>query len=339
MDIAAYSAALPAAVMATVIVSVGSTDGVLTTATVLRTMAVENPSVVFTQAFQVHQLDPTTWGEPGQRVVFVDLAVNNGNEEMTEEFVRRIVEAGHVLVGIVDEHDAAAWRRVLGKVSIDFESLLVKPMTATSSGAVLYSFLGAALMRAADMADGGVFGQKDGTLQERIAWYTNAPIKAAAFDNRRREYITRHFALHTEPDEIIIGWAEEYEEMERNLPILLHAAIVEKDLVTIDARGKRIDATAVMKAGYALGTVVHLLHDHQPGHSFGVNQDAGIDILTLLRGAGIQCTGFALKANVADEHAEAAVVAVQRLRDSLLLLSERETSGAPLNRGARCWHV
>src|SRR2546429_8222966 len=95
------------------IVAVGSVDGVLTAAALLRLIGNADVPLVFTQAHQVDQIDPVTW-EPSRKVAFVDLAVNNRSHRMTANFVARIRAAGHTIVAVIDEHDREAWFRALG---------------------------------------------------------------------------------------------------------------------------------------------------------------------------------------------------------------------------------
>jgi hypothetical protein len=126
----------------TQIVSVGSVDGICTTAALLRLIGRDNVGLQFAQAFTVDRVDPSTW-PVGQKVAFVDLAVNNRDVYMTADFVSRIRAAGHEIVAVIDEHGREDWLEILGS----FEGLIVEPQsqaegTFKSSGAVLKEFVG-----------------------------------------------------------------------------------------------------------------------------------------------------------------------------------------------------
>ena len=83
------------------ILSVGSVDGVCTSAAVLRnTNAAE---IAFCQAFTVDKVDPASWGE-NRKVLFIDLAVNNRNKSMTVDFLRRVTDAGHQIIQMSVDH-------------------------------------------------------------------------------------------------------------------------------------------------------------------------------------------------------------------------------------------
>ena len=135
------------------IVAIGSVDGILTTAALLRvignpetpmlcSIGIPETSIVFVQAFTVDKVDVTKWAS-ARRVAFVDLAVNNREPAMTASFVECIRAAGHEIVAIIDEHNAEDWLKALGT----FEGLVVEPISGkntdrNSSGALLLSVLG-----------------------------------------------------------------------------------------------------------------------------------------------------------------------------------------------------
>lgn len=197
----------------TQVVAVGSVDGVLTTAAFLRSIGnLKNVGVEFTQAFQVDKIDVARWALSS--IVLIDLAVNNKDESMTADFVRRIQDAGHTISAVIDEHDADAWRRVLGEEV--FSALVVKPQSQKtgpfkSSGAILLDALGdeaddhtRELCQAADAGD-----QMDFTTH--FGGYANKSVKSAIWDNGRRIHLARRFAGNREPDEKIIDWCKEYD--------------------------------------------------------------------------------------------------------------------------------
>ena len=98
------------------IVAVGSIDGVLATAAMLRLIGNKEIPIIWTQAFQVDKIDLSTW-DPNRQVAFVDLAVNNRDKQMTADFVRQIREAGHTIVAICDEHNRDDWEKAYGPLS------------------------------------------------------------------------------------------------------------------------------------------------------------------------------------------------------------------------------
>lgn len=292
-------------------VSVGSVDGVLTTAGALAICGQKKTPIEWTQAFDVGRIDPSKW-ESGQVLVFVDLAVNNRDENMTHDFVRRVLKAGHRIAAIIDEHDGEAWRRVLPKKVYD--RLWVKPVSQKdgrfkSSGALLNSFVPnasedqARLLYAAHLADQMKF--------VGVGEYTNKAIKANISDNRRRDYIARHFAFNTEPDEQIKTWLVEYEEIMANNAMVFDARVeLGHGLVRASAKGLKVDMTNLMAMLYSAGAKVVAMEGEQYSKeaggkilqvSFGTPQ-GGADILSLLQNAMVPASEFANKANVLPEH-------------------------------------
>jgi hypothetical protein len=67
------------------IIAVGSVDGILTLAAVMRFIGREI-DIEFCQAFTVDKIDVDSW-ETNRQVCFVDLAVNNRDPKITENFV------------------------------------------------------------------------------------------------------------------------------------------------------------------------------------------------------------------------------------------------------------
>lgn len=111
----------------TQILSVGSVDGICTSAALLRLISRwggSNVGLQFTQPFTVDKIDPTKWAT-GSKVAFVDLAVNNRDKSMTANFVRRVREVGHEIVVMIDEHSREDWLEVLGT----FDGLIVEPQS------------------------------------------------------------------------------------------------------------------------------------------------------------------------------------------------------------------
>lgn len=321
------------------IVAVGSVDGVLTTAALLRLIgtktlvanegesfadhvqraialaisATDHVGLVFTQAFTVDKIDVSTW-EPNREVAFVDLAVNNRDKAMTAAFVQRVKDAGHKLVAVIDEHDAQDWLDCLGS----FEGLFIRPESQEqgefkSSGAVLAQavpqsmFLCDAQVRElladADKADAMDFSGL-------FASPANQAVKSAMADDSRRIYLARHFAVHARPDSKIQEWIKEYEQI-----LVNHDAIVanQKDLgegiVRVTATGLAVDMTTLMSRLYQTAKVVVLEGEaFVPAKKtkmllvvYGTS-DKTLDLMAVIKATGISpLGGFAQKVNVALE--------------------------------------
>ncbi len=301
------------------VVATGSVDGILTVAALLRVIGNPKVSIEFTQAFQVDKLDPTKW-ESGRQVAFVDLAVNNKAPEMTADFVRRIRDAGHNIVAIVDEHDAEAWGKIVDPVN-----LLIVPVSQAegdinSSGALLLSVLGdevdrqtRELCEAADAADRMDFSTHFGGLANRA-------VKSAIWDNSRRVYLARHFAEHYEPDDVILGWVAEYEEILRTHDeILANCEDLSNGIVRVDCTGKVVDMTTLMGQVYDLPRVKVCLvrgemfnpakKKKEVMASFGT-RIKDFNVLSAVKSAGISAGGFASKANVSLEDEADAIEAI-----------------------------
>ncbi len=308
------------------VIATGSVDGVLTTAAFLRVIGLheEKAGVEFTQAFTVDKLNPAQWPE-GRQVVFVDLAVNNQNPEMTADFVRRIREAGHEIVAVCDEHDADAWKRVLGQEP--FEALIVKPQSqkkgeAQSSGAILLEALGdeaddhtRELCEAANAADQMDFSTHFGS-------YANRAVKSAMGDNSRRVHLAGHFAANREPDEVISSWCAEYEAIiATHEEVLGNREDLGSGIVRIDCTGKKVDMTTLMGQVYDLPEtkaclVIGPVYNKAKGGievmaSFGTRIE-GFDIQAAIQSEGVSAGGFASKANVDLENEKAAIEAVRK---------------------------
>lgn len=308
-----------------VILSVGSVDGVCTSAAVLRN-ADPNADIHFCQAFTVDEMDPTDWGKQ-TNVLLVDLAVNNRDEAMTMDFLRRVKDAGHTVYGVLDEHNAEDWRRAFEAAELSFDDLAIKPVSQDkggikSSGALLLSVLGdeadehtRELCEAADAGDRMDFSTHFGGI-------VNQAVKSKIVDDSRRVYLAKHFDQNHEPDETINGWIAEYEAI-----LATHEEIVEarQDLgdgiVRINAVGKTVDMTTLMKTVYALDYDVLLMEgemfDKTVGAktsqiAFGCKPGLKLDAVATIKAAGVECSGFAAKANVKPEDEAAALSAIRQ---------------------------
>lgn len=309
-----------------VIVATGSVDGILTTAAFLNFVQdYSSPVIIFTQPFLVDKIDLTSW-EPNRQVVFIDLAVDNSpGSTKTADFVRRI--EGHQIIAVIDEHDADAWKGVLGE---KFDRLLIWPKSQkdgfyTSSGKVFKYWVEAMqstfcdphahdLCEAADQADRQVF--------EGIGEVVNKAVKTAIFDNNRREYLTRYFATHTEFDEKIYGWLAEYSEMEIN-----HSAIIAgkvdlgNGIWKISSVGKLADATTLFALCYKAGAKIVVLKNtmfsktkNQKTPMLSIaSSNKSLDILATLQSAEVPASGFASKANLELEEEERAIKVIRKL--------------------------
>lgn len=311
------------------IVSVGSVDGILTTAALMRLVG-EETEVCFTQAFTVDRLPVGSW--EGRRVAFVDLAVNNRDIEMTRRFVAALGENDNQIVAVVDEHDKADWAEILGDEGI--ASLAIKPESQTqkederfgSSGAVLSEALieagvecdmhTSALLEAADQADRGNFDTHFGKM-------ANEAVKSNIRDDARRVHIACHLAESQEPSSEMLRWAEEYQVILANHEEILGAAEDLGDgIFRASALGKTVDMTSLMFAFYGRGVRVIALEGEYfvPTEKrqrvligFGTN-DKSLDLLTAVKEAGLDHTGgFAQKVNVESHHLERAVEAIRQV--------------------------
>lgn len=312
------------------VLSVGSVDGVCTSTAVLRN-ATPNADIGFCQAFTVDKVDPATWGE-ARNVLFVDLAVNNRDEAMTQNFLRRVKAAGHTIIGVLDEHNAEEWRKAFAAAELSFDELAIKPVSQNdgdikSSGALLLSILGneadeqtRELCEAADAGDRMDFSTHFGGV-------VNQAVKSRIADDSRRVYLAKHFARNHDADTTINGWIAEYEAI-----LATHEEIVEarqdlgNGIVRISAVGKTVDMTTLMKTVYELGYSVVLtegeMFDKTAGKkirqiAFGCKPGLKLDAVATIKAAGVECSGFAAKANVKPEDEEAALVAVRSALNAL----------------------
>jgi hypothetical protein len=308
------------------IVSVGSVDGVCTTAAVLRN-ANSACGIEFCQAFTVDRIDPTTW-ESNRTVLFVDLGVNNRDPEMTNQLLRRVVAAGHTIVGVLDEHNHEDWAAAFAAAELDFAGLAIKPVSGkgtslNSSGALLLSLFGdqtdshtRELCEAADAADRMDYSTHFGGC-------VNSAVKSRIGDDSRRVHLARHFATHTNPDATIVGWIEEYEAI-----LVTHEEVLSmredlgNGIVRIDTIGRVVDVTTLMSQLYELGAKVTIIAGEVFNPATGLKEQAisfglppqikGLDLLAKFRAAGLEPRGMAQKATVGPED-EALGIAIVRV--------------------------
>jgi len=321
------------------VLSVGSIDGVCTSAAVLRN-ADPNADIQFCQAFTVDKVDPSTWGEQ-RNVLLVDLAVNNRDEAMTADFLRRLKEAGHTVYGVLDEHNAKDWRHAFETAELSFDDLVIKPVSQDdgeikSSGALLLEYGKAIeqadpyllengfpffdqhtrdLCEAADAGDRMDFASHFGGL-------VNQAVKSKIADDSRRVHLAQHFAQNHDPDETINTWIAEYEEILKSHEEIVVARQDQGDgIVRISALGKTVDMTTLMKTVYTLGYSVVITEGEMYNKSlgkktvqiaFGCKPGLKLDVVATIRSAGINASGFAAKANVEPQDEEAALAAVRQ---------------------------
>lgn len=302
------------------IISVGSVDGVCTSAALLRLIG--DGHLQFTQAFTVDKVDISKWSA-GQRVAFVDLAVNNRDKAMTANLVRRIREAGHEIVAVIDEHSREDWLEILGS----FEGLEIEPQSQTagmfkSSGAVLKAAVGseadAHTVELLDAADAG--DRMDFTT--RFGGVVNQAVKSDIGNDARRVYLARHFAGNMETDATILGWMAEYEPILANhREIIAAKAELGDGIVRVVATGKKVDMTTLMATLYEGGAKVVALEGEQynkaagckmPTVSFGA-ADEKIDLLTPVKIVVPSASGFKSKVNVDPQYEKATLKVVREL--------------------------
>ncbi len=297
------------------IIAVGSVDGVLTTAATIR--IIDNPEVPvsFVQAFTVDKFDVTSLA-PNRNIVFVDLGVNNKDNDMTRSFVDKLTTAGHKIVAIIDEHSRELWQKVFG----NFDDLLIEPEDRNnypSSGSVLRAALyddeiddyTVELCFAAEQGDKMNFNTHFGSI-------VNQAVKSNIADDSRRVYLAKHLSKNYEPDQIISEWICEYERiLETHKEVLLAKVDLGNDIVRVDTIGKKVDMTTLMSELYQTGARVVIVKGEQFNPlkkmkmamvSFGTN-DKNLDLLSIFKGAGVPVGGIAQKANMEPEQGESAL--------------------------------
>lgn len=306
------------------LLSVGSVDGVCTSAAVLRN-ADEGAEVAFCQAFTVDKVNPAGWGDE-LNVLLVDLAVNNRDESMTVDLLRRIHDAGHRVVGVLDEHNAEDWQRVFEAAGLSFEELTIKPVSQEtgdikSSGALLLSVLGdeadeqtRELCQAADAGDRMDFTTHFGGI-------VNQAVKSAIADDSRRVYLASHLAFNREADEKIRGWMDEYRAILANHDEIVAGKVdLGNGIHRVVATGKQVDMTTLMSRLYKEGAKVVVLEGEAYNKalgrktlqiSFGTS-DRELDLLSTIKELVPSASGFAQKANVEPIDEEEALAAVRQ---------------------------
>lgn len=342
------------------VLGVGSVDGVCTTAAVLRN-ACGGVDVEFCQAFTVDKIDPTKW--PANRtVLFVDLAVNNKEKAMTVGFLKRVIAAGHTIFGVLDEHNAEDWKWACGEAGIDFDKLAIKPVSQDkgdikSSGALLLEYLKSKARDLSIADEEGHFRTHKGCscypdtyeyldkqtknlcvaadAGDRMDFSThfgglvNQAMKSNIVDDTRRVYMAKHFAKNYEPDEKILGWVKEYENiLKTHGEVIAVAEDLGLGMVRVDCVGKVVDMTTLMNSLYKDYYVVVVegeMFSKEVGKkvrqiSFGVKPGVKFNVLEVLKNNGIEASGFASKANLSPEDEAVAVMAVRKALPNALVL-------------------
>jgi hypothetical protein len=309
-----------------VLVAAGSVDGMTATAAYIRHAADPNIRVVFTQAFLVDKVAVSSWPS-NSKVGFIDLGVNNQGsppnpQQLTVDFVNKIYQSGHTIVFIADEHDKKAWDDVLEKCDHSTDELSIKPVdrggSFKSSCAILKEAFGNSiddhakeLLEAGDQADQMNFNTRFGKI-------FNNSIKSDISNNERRLHVVKHLTNHDVPDETIQGWMNEYAEIESNqLKILQTRVDLKDDISLFDCTIGRHDATSICNEAYDISSIVVLRGTNvwiegkmQRGVSIATNRK-DLNILGVIKQAGIQAGGMAAKANLADGDLTAAIEAVR----------------------------
>lgn len=308
------------------IVSVGSVDGVLTTAALLRLIGNPEVPVVFTQAFTVDKVDPTKW-EVNRNVALVDLAVNNRDKTMTAAFIQRLRDAGHTIVAVIDEHSREDWEKVLGS----FDGLIIEPQSQAasddapkSSGEVLRRALMTLGVRIGDMEQHLMdqANQADAmNFTGKFAKTANEAVKSAITDDSRRVHIARHYAQQTHPSEQMLAWMEEYKAILANHSEILAAKQELGDgIVRAVATDKAVDMTTLMSSLYRGGAKVVALEGEAfvPAKkakeiliAYGTSSKE-LDLMAIIKDAGVNpLGGFAQKVNVSLEDEATATEAIR----------------------------
>ncbi len=306
------------------VISVGTVDGILTSAAVLRRSA-EDTEIEFIRPFEVDELEPSDWAAK-RNVLLVDLGVNNRNKQTTIDFLQRLTGAGHSVIGILDEHNADNWKEVLKLVRISFDSLTIKPVSQKegkieSSGALLLNVLGDTaddhtrdLCKAADAADHMDFSGHFNSL-------VNQAIKSKIADNSRRIYLAKHFSKVYEPDEKIRKWVTEYREI-----LKAHEEVIEncknlgQGIVRIDTEGRKVDMTSLLKSLYESYSVIiteskfhkKVTDEDIDQVTFSRKPGLKINLLSTIKKVRIPCAGFAAKVNLALKDEEVALATVRQ---------------------------
>lgn len=316
----------------TVIMAVGSVDGVMTSAALSLLLRAEGHHKIDVLWTQAHRVDDVRFPDDEMLDVWlVDLAVDQLDPERTARLVKHIDAGGHHLCGVIDEHDPDAWSPILGGLD-----LRVSPMRAASSGAVLLAHLSrfdrlpsdvAEICREADLADRGDFvGGRRTTV--------NAAIKSKVSDDRRRtacfewlsgvqregRWVSTGLGVSTRVPAQIGGWVREYEADEECRRLALEDAVEHEIHVEVPAQSVR-DITALCFAAYARWPgkliVVRVTVDGVPSTIFAekVGREAkGLNALGALGQAGIKVRGIPGRATVAWEDEAAALAAVLEAR-------------------------
>jgi hypothetical protein len=151
----------------------------------------------------------------------------------------------------------------------------------------------------------------------------NQAVKSDIANDRRREYLARHFAKNTQPDDTIRGWMAEYEEILANHEqIIATKTSLGNGIVRISTLGRKVDMTTLMNTLYRDGTKVVVIEGEAYNKSlgrktiqvaFGTN-DKSFDLLAVIKTAVPTASGFSQKANVDPQFEDAAIAAVRAAR-------------------------
>lgn len=305
-----------------IIVAVGSIDGMAASAACLRHSGDSELQVVFTQAFQVHTINVFQWPAKS-KVGFIDLAVNNEglnpNPQLTIEFVRKIYTAGHSIFFIADEHGKNAWKEVLETCGHSVKELSIRPKDRGEK----YKSSCAVLMRAfGESADSHTVGLlRDGNEGDLMNFDTpfgrifNEGIKSDMNSIKRRHYMIQHLAKYETPDEIIQGWIDEYAPLKAIQPKILASRIDLGDGISLyDGTIGRHDATMIISIAYKTSPIVVLKGFPESNRdawvSISTNKEC-LNVLQIVREAGISASGMRAKANFALENLGIAINAIR----------------------------
>ena len=299
-----------------VIIAVGSCDGLLGTAAILRITKIQ-AIIYFTQAFQVNSINVEGWA-PNRVVGFIDLAVDNKRESNTLEFVRRIYALGHRIHFIADEHGKEAWARVLSECDHSVDELSIKPQNRERNFQSSCAIISSALDKDADWTAKQLLNDGDQADQMNFQTYYgnifNKAIKSTSDCNEattRRYKLVNHFAANAFPDPEILYWVEQYSVLETNHSIILSNIIhLGSQIFHCDAtKVSQYDATEVFFQAYSRGQCVVVLRDMK-GVSIGTNR-TDIDLLEILKASQVRASGMPKKANIQLMYETTAIEAVR----------------------------
>ncbi|GIW59528.1 MAG: hypothetical protein KatS3mg087_0594 [Patescibacteria group bacterium] len=298
--------------MSIAIVSSGSIDGILSTATLVNYFESQGDvaEIVFTQAFTLNQV---SLGLIPTKFVLVGLDVDHNNPQNSKDWLIKSSQEGHILLGIADEHRGDVWKSFVVAAGYDYDHLLVHPKSRQdgylSAGAVLLEELRLndwqrKLCQLSTETDQGNFSG--------VTSIINEVVKADIRNDNKRVHISRALAKGEEffcHDKSIKGWIKEAEHSKQRLTEIVNSAKWDGCIACADA-GDYGNITGVMMSLYIKGAkfaiVRGLARDESKGGMFPVVSvgvpKGSLDITGFLRENNIEVPiGFEMKASFRPE--------------------------------------